>query len=152
MSQFTGSSTVDLFLNPTGPLGLPSVSFPAVPLPFLFSQFYYRSDPLQELDEIRVGTLPMDVAATCSTPVPADFDQDCLVDQDDLAIFKACWTGPNAPYDPNHLPVGCALAPDAQGHIAADLDHDGDVDQDDFGIFQRCFSGSILPADPNCAR
>ena len=62
VSQFTGSSTVDLFLNPTGPPGLPSATF-TVPLPFSLSQFYYRSDPLQQLDEIRVGTRPTDVSA-----------------------------------------------------------------------------------------
>ena len=36
---------------------------------------------------------------------------DGVVDQDDLAVFKACSTGPGIPYDPNHLPAGCTLAP-----------------------------------------
>ncbi len=67
VSQFAGSSTVELFLNPTGPPGLPSASF-TVASAFNLSEFYYRSDPAQELDEIRVGTLPTDVSAV---PEPA---------------------------------------------------------------------------------
>jgi hypothetical protein len=87
----------------------------------------------------------------CTTFAPADFNQDCSVDATDFAIFKACVSGPNVPYNPAALPPGCTLAPDAQEHIAADFNHDGDVDQDDYGIFQRCFSGPGRLPDPSCA-
>jgi len=46
------------------------------------------------------------------------------------------------PYDPQHLPTGCTLPPDGDGHIPADFDTDGDVDQADFGVFQRAIRGS----------
>ena len=88
---------------------------------------------------------------SCTSFAPADFNQDCFVDVQDLAIFKACVTGPLVPYDPQNLPAGCILTPDGTGHIAADFNHDGDVDQSDFAIFQRCYSGAGVPADPNCA-
>ena len=86
------------------------------------------------------------VAAPCI--FPADFNQDGLVDQNDLVVFKECSTGPGVSYHPNHLPPGCTLTPDAQGRIAADLDNDGDVDQGDFGIFQRYYSGTNNLAHP----
>ena len=74
---------------------------------------------------------------TCTTFSPADFNQDCFVDGNDLAIFNACLSGPSV-----------ALVGDC---AKADFDHDGDVDMDDFGIFQRCYSGTGKPANPNCA-
>ena len=89
-------------------------------------------------------------ACTCTRFAPADFDQDCDVDAADSHLLELCWTGPNIPYDPDHLPAGCTLTPGSDRTIAADLDHDGDVDQSDFGILQRCYSGSGNPADPNC--
>jgi subtilisin-like proprotein convertase family protein len=83
--------------------------------------------------------------------IPGDFDGDGDVDEADFAIFEACVTGPGIPYDPQNLPSGCTLVPDAEGIIAADFDRDGDVDQTDFGVFQRCWSGENNPADPACA-
>ena len=82
---------------------------------------------------------------------PGDFDQDGDVDQADVQIFAACLTGPAISYDPHHLPQGCALTPDGNGHIAADFNQDGAVDMHDFGVFQRCYSGANKPADPDCA-
>ena len=64
LSQFTGTTTVNLFLDP-GPgalFGPPTASL-TVASPFMLSQFYYRSDPGQLLDEIRAGTTLPDVAA-----------------------------------------------------------------------------------------
>jgi hypothetical protein len=87
----------------------------------------------------------------CSNFAPADFNQDCFVDVQDLAIFQACTSGPVVLYDAQNLPPGCVLAPDGSGHIAADFDADGAVDQRDFGVFQRCYSGPGTVADPNCA-
>ncbi|NLX12172.1 MAG: hypothetical protein GXY44_00755 [Phycisphaerales bacterium] len=81
--------------------------------------------------------------ADCPMPpvfVPCDFDHDCNVNANDLAIFEACRTGPAIPYHSNALPPGCTLIPDDQGIIAADFDRDGDVDQDDFALFQQCYS------------
>jgi hypothetical protein len=57
-----GTSVINLFVDPGVVLGVPSASF-VVPSAVLLSQFYYRSDPNQLLDEIRFGTTPLDVAA-----------------------------------------------------------------------------------------
>jgi hypothetical protein len=53
-----------------------------------------------------------------------DFNNDGLIDDDDVAFLVACRTGPTIL---NNVPA-CAIA---------DLDADGDIDQDDFGHFQR---------------
>jgi hypothetical protein len=61
--QFSGGVTViNLFVNPNAVLGPPSASF-IISSVFQAYQFYYRTDPGQLLDEIRVGTTPQDVAA-----------------------------------------------------------------------------------------
>ncbi len=90
------------------------------------------------------------MAPSCSSYAPADFNRDCVVDNQDFTVFQACSTGPNVPYGPANLPPGCPLLPDRGGRIAADFNRDGSVDQDDFATFQRCWSGTF-PADPNCA-
>lgn len=87
-------------------------------------------------DPAHLATLPT---------VPADFDDDCDVDQDDVTIFEACAAGPGINY-----PDACPLLPDAHGRVAADFDGDGDVDQTDFGEIQRCLSGQGTPANPDC--
>jgi hypothetical protein len=82
-----------------------------------------------------------DLAKYPTCPVllsPADFDRDGDVDQDDLAFFLTCTTGPD-------------LGPPTAACRQADLDLDGDVDQSDYGLWQRCFSGRDIAADPNCA-
>jgi hypothetical protein len=74
-----------------------------------------------------------------SDPIPfayGDFDRDLDVDQNDLAVFESCSTGPGLFFS-----VECTLA---------DADGDDDVDQADFGFFQRCISGENLTADVNC--
>ncbi len=68
---------------------------------------------------------------------PADFDCDGDVDETDLVLFTACFSGANVP-----------VAPHCRGK---DLDNDGDADLDDFGVVQRCYRGPNVPADPNCA-
>lgn len=88
---------------------------------------------------------------SCSNFAPADFNQDCFVDEQDVSIFQACATGPMVVYDPQDLPAACTLAPDGTGHIAADFNADGAVDQRDFSVFQRCYSGSGVVANPACA-
>jgi len=75
----------------------------------------------------------------CTAFAPVDFDRDCDVDLDDLAVFESCLSGPMVPR---------VSSPACQ---AADLDGDNDVDERDFGIFQRCFSGAGIVADPDCA-
>jgi hypothetical protein len=62
--RFSGGVTwVNLWLNPAPVLtAVPSASFP-IPSVVQIQQFYYRTDPGQLLDEIRVGTTPQDVAA-----------------------------------------------------------------------------------------
>ena len=88
---------------------------------------------------------------TCTSFAPADFNQDCHVDAEDLALFNACWSGPNVTYNPLSLPSGCGFTPNGSGHIAPDFNGDGDVDLRDYAIFQKCFSGPVVNADPNCA-
>jgi len=75
----------------------------------------------------------------CHRPAtsPVDFDDDGDVDEDDLAVFAACRSGPAIP----QLDPACA---------AARLDDDDDVDLDDFGLFQRCVTGMNIPSDPAC--
>ncbi|UCD30021.1 MAG: hypothetical protein JSV03_05975 [Planctomycetota bacterium] len=69
--------------------------------------------------------------------IPADFDNDCDVDQEDFGRFQICLTGPSVPQtDLNCLP--------------AMLDGDSDVDRDDFTVFHDCMSGPNVWADPNC--
>lgn len=60
-------------------------------------------------------------------PSFGDFDGDCDVDGDDLAVFEACASGPAVP-----LLTGCQIA---------DHDEDNDVDQADFGAFQVMLTG-----------
>jgi formylglycine-generating enzyme required for sulfatase activity len=64
VSQFSGGVTwVNLYLNPGPVLGpVPSASFP-IPSVVQINQFYYRTDPGQLIDEIRVGTKLQDVAS-----------------------------------------------------------------------------------------
>lgn len=96
-------------------------------------------DPLADHSIIN-GTLDEDEMAVHLYDfdhLPADFDGDRDVDQDDFAIFEDCTTGPEIPQDD----PGC---------VDADLDGDGDVDQSDFGLFQRCVSGDGVPPDPSC--
>lgn len=71
-------------------------------------------------------------------PVPADFDGDDDVDDDDCNHLVTCTSGPAIPQ----------TLPNCQD---ADLDSDGDVDQVDFGIHQICISGADNLADPFCA-
>ncbi|GMU23994.1 MAG: hypothetical protein AMXMBFR13_40710 [Phycisphaerae bacterium] len=72
-------------------------------------------------------------------PSAADLDGDGDVDEEDLARFQACLTGPGvAQQEPD-----CAKAR---------LDEDTDVDQDDFAILEQCFGGSGKPPGPNCTR
>jgi hypothetical protein len=66
-----------------------------------------------------------------------DFDRDGDADEDDLALFEACASGPAVPYGP-----GCG---------DMDLHRDGDVDQEDFAIVQQCRSGPNVRADAACA-
>ena len=59
------------------------------------------------------------------------------VDQDDVAFFESCATGP-------------MVGPPSPGCERADLDADNDVDQSDFGILQRCLGGPDAPVNPSC--
>jgi hypothetical protein len=78
---------------------------------------------------------------TVQAPVAPDLDDDCDVDEADLALLQECAAGPAAGYSP-----ACRLPLDPAGYIRADADHDHDVDQEDFAVWQRCFSGpGVLP-------
>jgi murein DD-endopeptidase MepM/ murein hydrolase activator NlpD len=71
--------------------------------------------------------------------VPADFDRDGDVDQEDFGRLQACLSGAGVP---QNVPA-C---------VNARLDSDEDVDAGDVAIFQRCLSGPDVPANPNCAQ
>lgn len=110
----------------------------------------YVSD--QDLPGAQPGTsLSLTLRVNVVPPFPGDFNLDGRIDLADLAVFTACQTGPETPYDPSAIPGECGLTPDDENRIAADFNRDGDIDQEDFGIFQRCYSGDEPPADPNCA-
>ena len=81
---------------------------------------------------VRCFTDPCDF---CPNPF-ADTDRDNDVDQEDFAVFQACYTGLGG-----QAAASCACM---------DLDDDGDVDEDDFAIFQLGASGPEVPADPAC--
>jgi hypothetical protein len=76
-------------------------------------------------------------AAPATVEIPADFDDDCDVDDADRIAFEACATAPGVPQS---NPV-CA---DAR------LDEDDDADGADFGLLQRCVNVDGTPADPDC--
>lgn len=80
----------------------------------------------------------VELGLTCAAFAPADFDHDCDVDAQDLAIFLLCTSAPTVAHS------GTAEC------LAVDLDTDGDVDQVDYAVFQRCYTGSGLPANPAC--
>jgi len=66
IAKFSGGTTwVRLWVNPPAALGPPNAIFP-IPSVFNLTQFYYRSDASQALDEIRVGTTPGDVAGAAT--------------------------------------------------------------------------------------
>ncbi len=97
------------------------------------------------IDEVRLTNVVLDPEdfLWAEAPTPGDFNDDSRVDEADLLIFEACFTGPQIPYDPENLASGCTLTPDSQGIIRADMDSDTDVDQLDFGLFQAQFG--IVP-------
>lgn len=81
--------------------------------------------------------------STCHDPF-ADTDLDGDVDQDDLAFFQLCFTGPGGgiPAAPEY----CACL-DVEGVGGMP---DGDIDQGDLGLFEDCASGPGIPADVAC--
>jgi len=64
-------------------------------------------------------------------------DGDGDVDQDDFAVFQACYTG-DGTFDLSSM---CACF---------DRDNDDDVDSSDYGQFENCASGPAIAADPTC--
>jgi alpha-tubulin suppressor-like RCC1 family protein len=76
--------------------------------------------------------------------IPADFNCDGRVDENDLGVLANCAAGPGILTPP----PGCT----PQQFAAADADGDGDVDQDDFGRFQRCFAGPDQLPTPGCGQ
>lgn len=105
-----------IWLNPTAPVTTSAPSFVgSVTAPIVLDTVYYRSDPGEVLDEIRIGTLPTDVAAA-HAPCPGDLNGDGVVDLRDLSILLSHY--------------GATDASPAMG----DLDYDGDVDLGDLSI------------------
>jgi hypothetical protein len=105
-------------------------------------------DPTATWDDGNGVLLPQDAALDTiitthaqrlAAMVNPDLDYDADVDSDDVAILRACQTGPA-----NGPPLG-----NCDG---ADMDHDNDVDQTDFGIVQRCLNGRNVPPNPDCTQ
>ena len=71
--------------------------------------------------------------------IPADFNSDGYVDEDDIDILESCSLGPAVLHDGT---------PTCQ---QTDLDGDSDVDANDFGLMQRCYVDDNYLADPTCA-
>ncbi len=71
-------------------------------------------------------------------PIPGDMNADRKVNEQDVAAFLGCATGPGQ-------------GPPGPGCDPGDIDVDGDVDQADFGLLQRCLHPPTQSADPNCA-
>jgi formylglycine-generating enzyme required for sulfatase activity len=70
-----------------------------------------------------------------ATPCPGDFDGDNDVDEDDAAVFLACFTGAGGgPLDPS-----CAIG---------DFDGDDDIDCDDWGQFLLAYTGEAALTGP----
>jgi len=89
-----------------------------------------------DVDQADLGVL---LAAFTGPTVRPDLDRDLDVDYNDIQIMSACLTGGQTPQNN----PACR---------AADLDDDGDVDQTDFGLLQSCLSGDGVLADPRCTR
>ncbi len=89
---------------------------------------------LEDLEYLSVNLCTVGPAAPA-----ADLDDDCDVDQADLDIFLACFTGPGGAPGGN-----CPPGADA------DFDNDGDVDQVDFGLAQRCVGAPMEMAGGAC--
>jgi hypothetical protein len=112
---------------------------------------YNAGDETHWIDYVQVleGAVPPPAFDPCSLRNPV-FDQtgptagaaDGKVDQQDLAIFESCYTGPSPG----------AGAFDALPDQCKCMDRNGDaaVDQQDFGFFQRCYTGSTATIDPAC--
>lgn len=98
----------------------------------------WDEDGYFDRDEMDACSHPANPDSIPGMHVVADLDCDSDVDEDDLALFADCWTGPS-------------LGPPAPGCEGADFNGDGSVDQADFAVLQRCFSGRNVPADPACA-
>ncbi|MHC4444468.1 MAG: CehA/McbA family metallohydrolase domain-containing protein [Planctomycetota bacterium] len=71
-------------------------------------------------------------------PIPADFDADGDVDQEDFGHLQKCISG-------------TGIAQNNPECLNARLDGDLDVDIKDYNLFKACISGANIPADPNCA-
>jgi hypothetical protein len=84
---------------------------------------------------------PARVPVVCSLPF-ADVDGDGDVDQDDFAIFQACYSGPGRPAGP-----GCECFDRPRPGFPRG---DNAVDADDLAAFDNCRSGPAIPADPGC--
>ncbi|HRR87500.1 MAG TPA: hypothetical protein P5316_21045 [Phycisphaerae bacterium] len=93
------------------------------------SQIAWHADSAENTSEI-FSAIPF-------VPVPADFDGDGDVDQEDFGHFQICMTGSGGA-----ITLGCE---------DAILDGDTDVDGADLDIFMNCLSGADVPGDTGCA-
>lgn len=127
----SGSPAIDAASNPARPLNL-NTDLASLPR-------YHDDVGTPNTGVAGSDTAVVDMGAVefqGTSRLRADFNSDGVIDQNDLALFRACKSGPSI-----RLSAGCE---------GKDFDGDGDVDQDDFGAFQRCFSGSGHLPDPNC--
>ncbi|HON64888.1 MAG TPA: hypothetical protein PLS23_00225 [Phycisphaerae bacterium] len=91
--------------------------------------YYWRIDEVNEQ-----GITPGAVWSFTTGSVPADYDGDGDVDQEDFGAFQMCLSG----MDVAVVPADC---------LWADLNADGPVDQADAVLFLNCLSGPNVEAD-----
>jgi len=87
-------------------------------------------------DEVELSTET--TGLPCANPeLRFDADADGDVDQEDYAVFQACYTGADGTYD-------CPAC------RCMNSDEDTDIDEDDYGPFEACASGPDVAADVTC--
>lgn len=114
------------------------------------TDWLFRFDEVDDIDGLRIIGTPagrggdtngfvtgyeFEVFGVPTKAALIDFNNDNVIDIQDVQQFTDCFSGPKIPF-----------APTCKDY---DLDTDGDIDQADFGIVQKCYSGSAL-YDPRC--
>ncbi|GMV98750.1 MAG: EF-hand domain-containing protein [Phycisphaerae bacterium] len=69
-----------------------------------------------------------------------DTNDDAVIDENDLAVFDACFTGPA-------IPLADSAAIECR---CLDVNGDNAIDLQDYGVFQRCYTGAGGVVDPSC--
>ncbi len=100
--------------------------------PFSYEHFWF--------DDIELSVEPWSGSPCLNEELRFDADNDGDVDQDDFAVFQACLTGTDDPYE----------VYDCQACRCMNSDGDQDIDEDDYGPFEACGSGPGIQAEESC--